>query len=406
MKAVPMVALMCLAEALGMLTFSTFAALLPTFLDEWQLSSTAAGLLSGLFFVGYMAAVPVLTALTDRIDARTVYLWSTALTFAAAMGFALLAQGFWSAAPLRVLAGAGLAGTYMPGLKALTDRIGQSRLQTRAVSFYTSSFGIGSALSYLIAGEIAAVAGWRWAFALPGFAVLLAFAIALVVLEPRPVAAPRTARPLAFLDFRPVLRNRQAMAYVLAYSAHNWELFGMRAWIVAFLAFSASLQPGGTAGFWSATVIAAAVGLLGMPSSVIGNELATRFGRPGMVTLYMLLSVTVCGLVGFAAALPFAFVVGLCLLHGMTVTVDSASITTGALLAAEAERKGATMAMHSFLGFGFSFLGALAPGVTLDLSGGRESPLAWGLAWLTMAAGAALGPVAIWLLVRRPARAP
>lgn len=395
-----MVALLCLAETLGMLTFSTFPALLPTFLDEWRLSSTAAGTLSGLFFVGYMAAVPVLTALTDRIDARIVYLWSTALTFAAAMAFALLAQGFWSAAPLRVLAGAGLAGTYMPGLKALTDRIAPGRLQTRAVSFYTSSFGIGSALSYLIAGEIAAVAHWRWAFALPGLAVLIAFAVALLVLKPKP-AAPSAAPFLSFLDFRPVLRNRRAMAYVLAYSAHNWELFGMRAWIVAFLVFSASLQPDGAAGFWSATAIAAAVGLLGMPASVIGNELASRSRRGAVVSLYMLVSVAVCSLIGFAAALPFALVVGLCLLHGVTVTVDSASITTGAVLAAEPERKGATMAMHSFLGFGFSFLGALAPGVTLDLGGGRESQLAWGLAWVTMAAGAALGPLAIWLLSRR-----
>lgn len=404
MKPVLMVALMCLAEALGMLTFSTFPALLPTFLDEWQLSATAAGTLSGLFFVGYMAAVPILTALTDRIDARLVYLWSTVLTFAAAMAFALLAEGFWSAAPLRVLAGAGLAGTYMPGLKALTDRIEDPRLQTRAVSFYTSSFGIGSALSYLVAGEIAEAAHWRWAFGLPGLAVLVAFAIALAVLRPKPVTgAP--ARFLSFLDFRPVLRNRQAMAYVLAYSAHNWELFGMRAWIVAFLVFSASLQPDGAAGFWSATAIAAAIGLLGMPASVLGNELAGRFGRGAMVSLYMLVSVLVCGLVGFSAALPFVLVVGLCLLHGITVTVDSASITTGAVQAAEPARKGATMAMHSFLGFGFSFLGSLAPGVALDLGGGRDSQLAWGLAWLTMAAGAAFGPVAIWLLARRPARA-
>ena len=211
MRPVYMVALMCLAEALGMLTFSTFPALLPTFLDAWDLSSTAAGTLSGLFFIGYMVAVPVLTALTDRIDARIVYLWSTVLTFAAAIGFAVLAEGFWSAAPLRILAGAGLAGTYMPGLKALTDRFEDERLQTRAVSFYTSSFGVGAALSYLIAGEIDRIASWHWAFAVPGLGVVLAFAIALRVLKPKPVTAP-PAKALAFLDFRPVLKNREAMA--------------------------------------------------------------------------------------------------------------------------------------------------------------------------------------------------
>ncbi len=399
MRPVFMVALMCLAEALGMLTFSTFPALLPTFLDEWALSGTAAGWLSGVFFLGYMAAVPVLTALTDRVDARLIYLWSTVLSFAAALGFAFLAEGFWSAIPLRVLAGAGLAGTYMPGLKALTDRIDDERLQPRAVSFYTSSFGIGSALSYLLTGEIQAWLDWRWAFGLPALGVVLAFVVVVVILKPKPVT--RVPEPVfAFLDFRPVLRNRRAMAYVLAYSAHNWELFGMRSWIVAFLVFSAALQPEAPSAFWSATTIAAVIGLLGMPSSVIGNELAIRFGRRRMVTLYMLTSAVVCSLIGFSAALPFVLVVGLCLLHGVTVTSDSASITTGAVQAAEPERRGATMAMHSFLGFGVSFLGSLAPGVMLDLAGGRASEFAWGLAWLTMAVGAALGPIAIWLLAR------
>jgi predicted MFS family arabinose efflux permease len=321
------------------------------------------------------------------------------LTFAAAMGFAFLADGFWSALPLRVLAGAGLAGTYMPGLKALTDRIEDPRLQTRAVSFYTSSFGIGTSLSYLLAGEIEAWLGWRWAFGLPALGVILSLAIALAVLRPKPVAHV-PAHILSFLDFRPVLRNRRAMAYVLAYSAHNWELFGMRSWIVAFLVFSAALQPEPPSAFWSATAIAAVIGFIGTPSSIIGNEIATRFGRRRMVSLYMLVSALVCGLVGFSAALPFVLVVSLCLLHGITVTCDSASITTGAVQAADPDRKGATMAMHSFLGFGLSFLGSLAPGVMLDLAGGRASQLAWGLAWLTMAAGAALGPVAIWLLAR------
>ena len=52
-----------------------------------------------------------------------------------------------------------------------------------------------------------------------------------------PASAPHhLARSAGFLlDFRPVLANRRAMAYVLAYFAHNWELFALRSWLVAFL---------------------------------------------------------------------------------------------------------------------------------------------------------------------------
>jgi hypothetical protein len=36
---------------------------------------------------------------------------------------AWLANGFWSALLLRALAGVGWAGAYMPGLKAIADRL-------------------------------------------------------------------------------------------------------------------------------------------------------------------------------------------------------------------------------------------------------------------------------------------
>src|SRR3546814_10399042 len=64
-------------------------------------------------------------------------------------------DGLWTGSLWRFLQGVGLAGTYMPGLKALTDRLPVSA-QSRGVAFYTSSFGIGASLSFLFAGEIAA----------------------------------------------------------------------------------------------------------------------------------------------------------------------------------------------------------------------------------------------------------
>lgn len=47
--------------------------------------------------------VPILLALTDRLPARRVYLLGTGLTTLSHLGFALLAQGFWSALVFRIL---------------------------------------------------------------------------------------------------------------------------------------------------------------------------------------------------------------------------------------------------------------------------------------------------------------
>ncbi len=150
-----------------MIGFASFAALLPTFISEWRLTNAEAGWISGLYFAGYMGAVPVLVGITDRIDPRTIFAFSAALGALASVGFALFADGLWSAAILRALAGAGLAGTYMPGLKVLSDRT-QGPKQSRAISFYTSSFSIGAGLSFILAGELGAWHGWQWTFAAAG----------------------------------------------------------------------------------------------------------------------------------------------------------------------------------------------------------------------------------------------
>jgi hypothetical protein len=55
------------------------------------------------------------------------------------------------------------------------------------------------------------------------------------------------------------------------------------------------------------------------------------------------------------------------------------------------------MALHSTLGFAFAFLGSLAPGLVLDAAGGTGNASAWSLAFLTMGAGVAFGPLALWL---------
>ena len=46
-----------------MLGVAAFPALLPTFIGEWQLTNTDAGWINGIYFAGYLAAVPVLVGL-------------------------------------------------------------------------------------------------------------------------------------------------------------------------------------------------------------------------------------------------------------------------------------------------------------------------------------------------------
>ena len=89
--------LVCLAEIFGLATIAAFPALLPTFQAEWKLSNTQAGWISAAYYAGYMILVPLLSSITDRIDARRIMGLGALFGVLTAVGYACLATGFWSA---------------------------------------------------------------------------------------------------------------------------------------------------------------------------------------------------------------------------------------------------------------------------------------------------------------------
>lgn len=386
------VTLLCAAEALSMLGFATFPALLPLLREVWELTGKEAGWIAGAYFGGYMLAVPVLSSLTDRLDARHVYLGSCLLAAAGLAGFALLADGPLTAGLLQAVSGAGLAGTYMPGLRLLADRVGGAR-QSRYVAFYTSTFGIGTSASLLLAGWSAAGLGWQAAFAFAALGPLAAGIMVIAMLAPKPPAAvgpSETSRPQAGR----LLADRAVRGYVLGYAAHCWELFGLRSWMVAFVAFCYALDPG-AAGALAPATVAALINLLGQPASILGNEIALRIGRRRLILAAMLASASLAWLTGFAGSLAWWLAPLLLVTYNTAVMADSAALTAGLVEITPAARRGAAMALYSFLGFGAGFVSPLAFGAVLDAAGGKSDPVAWGLAFGSLGLFCALAPLAI-----------
>jgi MFS family permease len=268
----------------------------------------------------------------------------------------------------------------MTGLKLLADQV-DARMMSRAVTGHAASIGVSGALSFLVGDLIAEHLGWQAAFLLAASTAAVAW-ITVTLTVP---ARPPTARPAAagLFDFRPVLRNRSAMAYAMAYSVHTLEMKALRCWGVAFLAFVAA-HTGLTGETLSPTLVVTALALIGTTASVAGNEAAIRFGRRRLVCGAMMLSILVAALLGIFGSLSYPVAVGLLLVYGLVVCLDSSSLTAGAAGTAEPSRRGATLAVHSMLGYAGGFVGPLAVGWTLDLAGGM-SPLAWGLAFLVVA---------------------
>jgi predicted MFS family arabinose efflux permease len=382
-SAARLVAIVCAAQVFVQIGAYYWPALLPDMMRRWSLTNSEAGWITSAFYATYMVSVPVLVTLTDRIDAKRVYLFGVACSVLAHAGFGALADGFWSALALRGLAGIGWAGTYMTGLKLLADQV-DARMMSRAVTGHAASIGISGALSYVMGDFLAHEFGWRLAFASAGLTAAIAWAtVALAVPGRAPPEHSSAASPHALFDFRPVLRNRSAFAYSLAYCVHTLEMNALRGWGVAFLAYVAASS--GSQGWQlSPAYVLTTLGLIGTAASVFGNELAIRLGRRKLISLAMLGSIVIGGSIGFLGSASYNVAVVLLLAYGFVVWLDSSSLTAGSAGTADPARRGATLAVHSSLGYAGGFVGPLVIGYTIDALGGM-SRQSWGTAFLLIA---------------------
>jgi MFS family permease len=387
-----------------MLGSFTYAALLPELRDLWRLSNSEAGLIGGMFFAGYIGTVSLWTALTDRTDGRWIYLAGSLLTAAGSAGFGWLAEGLASAIFFQVVLGIGIAGTYMPGLRLLSDRI-TGASQSRYIAFYTSFFGIGTALSYAIPGFVAPAFGWQAAFLAVAVGPLMAGGLVFLFLGKDLSRKDKETKTFSFgvlfpvAAWRRVLAIRACAGYTYGYAVHCLELFGSRAFMVAFLAYSASLHAGPSFP-WPAAALAAVVNLFAVPASILGNEVALRIGRRRWILIAMVASGASGLLLALTASWHWSIVVVLLTVYSMLVMAESGTLTAGLVGAAPPELRGAAMGLYSLVGFGGGMLGPVLFGAALDAAGGAGSRAAWLAGYLAIGAGVLAAPLAVRLFGR------
>jgi MFS family permease len=387
--------LMCLVQLLAMTGSLTFQALIPTFIIEWGLSNAEAAWIGGASYLGYALAAPTLVALTDRTDARRIVMMACLLGGVAGLGFAVTATGFWSAAAWRFATGVAIAGSYMPGLKALTDRLPDEQRDGRPQALYSATFSLASASSLFLAGLLTAGFGWSAAFAATGISALIASGL-IAIIPPRFPAGTSDARKIT-TRIGAVLRNRSAMRFILAYAGHSWEMFAFRTWLVAFLTFASA--SGGSGGAVLISAIATVLVLAGLPAGVSGNELAERTERRRSIAGLMLAASIMAVITGIATEQCFVLIVVLTFIYGTLLMADNSAILVGTIQATPDDRRGAAIAIQTFLAALMALLSPLTVGIVLDGFGGTS--LAWKLAFCVMALGPAVGAAALLWPIRR-----
>lgn len=328
---------------------------------EWGASNAALGWVIGAHLLGYSLAVLVVLPLTDRFGPRPIVMGGAAVAAVASLALPLLAHDVTVAVVTRLVAGAGLAGVYMPGVRIIASTV-DARGRGAAVGAFVAAFYLGSALSFLYAGlVIGPGAGWREA-ALTSAAIACVAPI-LALPASWGVAA---ARARGVLDVS-VVREGPLFRTIAAYSGHAWELFAVRGWLSAFLAAAlvtqgaSSLTATAEAGRWSALILGA-----GIPAVFLGAWVSDRFGRARTAIVVGFASGAIGLLYGALGGIPWPLLIAVGFVYSALIAADSAIYSTRVTELAPAARVGSAQALQAFSGFAMGAVGPVVAGFALD----------------------------------------
>jgi MFS transporter, Spinster family, sphingosine-1-phosphate transporter len=228
-------------------------------------SDAQIGMLASAFIIVYFVTAPVFGAYGNRpwrlrLVAAGVAVWSLAT---AAGG---LAQSYASLLGARASVGIGEA-AYSAIAPAVLADFFPERLRGRVFGVFYAAIPIGSALGFVIGGNVDHHAGWRAAFFVVGLPGLAAAALTLLLVNPAPgahdTAPPADAVPRLATDapiergpggllrllpefitdrissplrlYLPLLHNSEYVLAVLGYAAYTFGFGGISVWMATFL---------------------------------------------------------------------------------------------------------------------------------------------------------------------------
>lgn len=385
-----MLALLSIAELLGMSMWLAGNAVAPMLRAQWQLTASQMAWLTTSVQLGFVVgtATSALLNLADIVPAARLF-GASALLGAAANAALLGAGRYELALATRFATGVCLAGVYPPAMKMAATWFRAQR--GLAIGTVVGALTVGKATPYLVH----AVPGAGIASVLlitSGAAVIAALAVMMLYRE-GPFAFPR--RPFSWGLVKTVFRERRWRLSMGGYLGHMGELYSFWTWIPAFVAASIAVHgKGAPAALMHADTMASllsfAIIAVGGVGCVWGGIVADRIGRERLVTIAMIISGSCALLVGATFGRSLWLLAPVALIWGFFIIADSAQFSVLVTESVPPHAVGTALTVQTSLGF-------LLTTITIQIVPPLVARVGWAWAFSVLAIGPALG---IWSIRR------
>jgi len=387
-----MLALLAVAELLGMSLWFAGSAVAPQLQRAWQLDGAEVAWLTIAVQLGFVTgtALSAVLNLADVIPARTLFA-AAALAGAVCNGGLAFADGLAPALVSRFLAGACLAGVYPPAMKMTSTWFREQR--GLAVGTIVGALTVGKAGPYLIG-------------ALPGTTVPALVAIsslsatvaaALVWLGYRDGPHAFPSRPFTWTLVRSVVRETRWRQATGGYLGHMAELYAYWTWIPAFVAASIAASPHTVApvATRASSLIGFAIIAVGGVGCVWGGAVADRIGRARLVTIAMAISGLACAAIGLLFGRSLWLLTPVALVWGFFIIADSAQFSVLVTESVPLHAVGTALTLQTSLGFLLTTISIQVVPLIVRIAG-------WPWAFALLAVGPAAGIWSVRRLMETP----
>lgn len=373
-----MLAVVSVAELLGMTLWFSATAVTPLLIADFNIAAAHAAWLTMAVQAGFVAGtlLSALTNLADVLNARRL-MFIGSIAGAIANAAVLVAPGAATVIGLRFLTGASLALVYPPGMKIAAGWFREGR--GFALGLLIGALTLGKAFPHLLTAVFSD--GWRQPMLLVSALALIGGTLVLLTVRDGPyVAATAPFDPQAI---RKVLSSPGARLATLGYLGHMWELYAMWTWVAVFAA--ASFAASGMVDASRAGSVAAFLAIgSGAVGCVLAGYIADRVGKARVAMWAMIASAACAALTlvvfGGAPVLLYALI----MVWGFAVVADSAQFSALVSEHAPRDHVGTALTLQTCVGF-------LLTMVTIEALPRLAHATSWRWASLLLVPGPLLG---------------